>query len=851
MRKRNSLILLIGFLCMAFQSFEQGIGFKNYLQESPEKITPFCVPNTSETKQLLSRNSIAVIYNTPKWLFITTTPTWINNSYESGILKSFYFEFAPPVALADTSRVVHHVNDVHNGTGGLESPYTGKNVIFGVIDQGLDYNHPDFQDANGKTRVLKYWDQSKTNDATTPQPYNYGRSCDSATINAGLCTLLEESSTLHGTSVTGVGTGNGLANGSNKGMAPDANIVFVESDFTKGNWTETVFHACKYIFDVADALGRPAVINISLGTYIGSHDGNDPDTEAMEQLLDEKPGRIIVCAGGNSGTWPPYHAHGNLDSDTSFVWLLNNPANQIAPNTIFFDLWADSVDAATLNFAFGADRPSPNYGFRGKTSFRNASVIAGTPQSETIFNSNDVRIATVQMYPSFENGRFHMQVLFDNVDSTSYYYRFMTTGSGEYDLWSGSVNLGLNNMVTNLPSPAQVPEIVNYIMPDHNQKIVSAWACSEKVITVGNIKNRKGFINKNYAYYEENSLTVGKIVPASSQGPNRLLVMKPDISATGDFSLGAGPQWILADPSKKQYVDSGGYHVRNGGTSMASPVIAGIAALYLEKCPNTTWSEFKADLTGSAYSDEFTGSVPNNTYGFGKAHALNMLLGKNKLSIDENNGICLDPINLSSSEYNPITIDSMIWSTGFKGNTLSVATPGNYSAIVYYGGGCKSYTDTVTVEQNAVIPDPVIYRADTLLISDLQPNYQWNLDGTDIPLETNDTLEITPPYGAYYAYSLSVDNCRSNSNTVTVGVGLKALDDKGLIHVSPNPTSNVLKIEINEDITQIQAYDSNGKEVKLIDKGWNEYATNHLKSGTYFLTIKTTQGIYHSKFTKM
>ena len=72
---------------------------------------------------------------------------------------------------------------------------------------------------------------------------------------------------------------------------------------------------------IADEYNMPAVANLSLGTYIGSHDGNDPAAEMMETLLDEKGGRLVVSATGNSGAKGTYHQQGNPNADTNFVWF--------------------------------------------------------------------------------------------------------------------------------------------------------------------------------------------------------------------------------------------------------------------------------------------------------------------------------------------------------------------------------------------------------------------------------------------------------------------------------------------------------------------------------------------------
>ena len=160
-----------------------------------------------------------------------------------------------------------------------------------------------------------------------------------------------------------------------------------------------------------------------------------------------------------------------------------------------------------------------------------------------------------------------MQFYATNVDSVDYLYRFETTGTGKYDLLSGEW-IGFNDMVTAPPTPLEMPAISNYIIPDSNQTIVSSWNCSEKVISVGNIRNRNSFTDLN-ATTTFGTFQSGELSPNSSKGPSRHSVIKPDVIATGDWSLGAGPLWLLQNAAYNSLIDSGGWHVRNGGTSMA------------------------------------------------------------------------------------------------------------------------------------------------------------------------------------------------------------------------------------------------------------------------------------------
>ncbi|MBI1837377.1 MAG: S8 family peptidase [Flavobacteriia bacterium] len=750
MKKIYSLI----FLIWTTFSFGQTSNFRfiDFLEKKPNEITTFCIPNNAHNRQLLITEKIKIKYQSTAWLFISTSALWINTQQKAGNLEQFYFEFAPPVALNDTTRMLLHVDEVHAGSNGLPSAFTGENVLIGYVDTGVDFLHPDLKDSNGKTRVLRYWDQSDASGINTYMQYGYGRLWDSTAINNGLCTAVDN--VAHGTLVVGRGSGNDNANGQEKGMAPNSKIVMVETDFNAANWTLTVADACDYIFKFADSLGVPAAINLSLGTYFGSHDGNDPAAIYMEQLLDEHSGRIIISAAGNAGAKGKFHIHGTASNDTTFVWFLNNPTSSLGANTIYFDLWTETADATNIDFAIGADKPAPNYGFRGKTNFFNMAGIAGTVVYDTIFNSNNDRIATVELYPELINGVYHLEVYLSHVDSTSYYYRFMTKGTGSYDAWSGSWQ-GLNDMVSSIPNSSIVPEIINYQMPDSLQSIVSSWNCSEKVISVANFKGRAHHTNKNGGTYttQPASTLIGEMTVNSSRGPSRLGVIKPDISSVGDVGLAAAPLWLLNNSAYNGSIDIDGWHARNGGTSMASPVIAGIAALYLEKCNQSNYTNFKTDLFATADTDQFTGTIPNNVYGYGKPNALNLLLGNNQASIVGSNVLCDNSIILTTSIHDQI--DSVIWSNGLINDSISINQIDTLSATIYYGNGCNVKTDTLIIELNQVNP----YTGNTGICStpiEITANYTGNLDSLVwITNETTNTISVSNPgeYSTIYYFN--------------------------------------------------------------------------------------------------
>ena len=839
--KMRILLLLALFLSSGTFAQSDNFRFKKFLAESPDQSTAFAIKNSNGVLQrLLSDKSCLVKQVTPQWVYVQTTPSWIANAQKTGIIESFYFEFAPPVALNDTTLVKHHVKPVHQGLGGLQTPFTGKDVIIGYVDQGLDHNHPDFQDALGNTRVLYYWDHTLPFDAVrTPAAYGYGQVWTAADIDNDICTSNEESSG-HGTSVSGVGSSDGSATGRETGMAPDSKIIFVETDFNFQNWTLTIADAVDFIFSKADELGLPAVVNLSLGSYFGSHDGNDPAAELMETLLDEQPGRLVVCAAGNSGAWGKYHVHGDVDADTSFVWMLNNPGSQIGANTIYMDLWTDLADA-TWNYALAANLPGGTYEERAETVYRLATTSAGTVVYDTLWNGSN-RIATIELYPEIVGNNFHMEILFSVVDSTNYLYALKTVGSGNYDGWTGGTAIALNNMQTTVPTLATYPPIQHYHMPDSLQTIVSSWNCSEKIVSVGNIRGRVGHIDGNGNQYlpaPSYTSVVNQLSPNSSKGPNRHGVVKPDISASGDVSLSAGPFWILNDPGWNGTKSDDLMHVRNGGTSMASPVVAGIAALYLEKCGKGTYQHFMNSMQSTAFTDAFTGTVPNYAYGYGKIHALNLLLSSNYTATI--NGVTPFCSSDTFSIVAPVTIENAWWSNSDTATFTFLNASTDLSAIAFDQYGCKSYTDTLSVVAGDIPPTPVVTVVGNQLICGDYSGLQWYENGVAIPGETNDSLTVLiGTTSSFYVVATSPGGCSVSSNVINFGASIAEQDFH--ISVYPNPADGTFMIQSDIQILDVTLTNALGQGVPIVQKDAFVYVFDDVSSGTYFARINTLQG---------
>ena len=214
--------------------------------------------------------------------------------------KAFYF------ALQE-AKAASCLNSVQRGAEGL----SGKNVIFACVDSGVSYTHPDFQNEDGTTRILYLWDQ--TIPGNPPAGYSRGTEYTAEQINKALqagtpqerkAIVPSEDISGHGTSVLGIGAGNGRgSNGRLRGVAYESDIIVVklgipgESNFPR---TTEIMEGVDYCIRKAVELGMPVAVNLSFGNNYGAHNG----TSLLENYLDTVAGvgKNVICVGmGNEG----------------------------------------------------------------------------------------------------------------------------------------------------------------------------------------------------------------------------------------------------------------------------------------------------------------------------------------------------------------------------------------------------------------------------------------------------------------------------------------------------------------------------------------------------------------------
>jgi len=247
-------------------------------------------------------------------------------------------------------------------------PLLGKGVLIGIVDSGIDYENPDFRNADGTTRILALWDQTIQN-GKPPEGYHIGTEFTSEQINEALRMEVREEryrivpscdTSGHGTAVAGIAAGNGRGskNGKYRGAAPEAGLLIVkmggagETGFPR---TTQLMRGVDYIVRKAEELKKPVAINISFGNTYGSHDG----TSLLERYLNTVSERWknVICVGsGNEGTTAG-HAAGEYRKGVMTEVQL---AVQQREKSFSLQIWKSYVDEVTITIV----DPSGNHSGR-------------------------------------------------------------------------------------------------------------------------------------------------------------------------------------------------------------------------------------------------------------------------------------------------------------------------------------------------------------------------------------------------------------------------------------------------------------------------------------------------------
>jgi minor extracellular serine protease Vpr len=565
----------------------------------------------------------------------------------------------------DSSRIYSNVDILQKGGESLGQQYTGKGVIVGVIDEGIDYNHINFKDASGHSRVKLIFDGTNIYTDTTDI--------------ARQTTDLETEA--HGTHTTGIAAGSYSGNGL-QGMAPEADLVLcgLGEEMTDAK----IINSIKTIFDYADKVGKPAVINMSLGGNSGPHDGTDDFSQMINSM--KKEGHIMVIAAGNEAESNMFISHKSENETDSlqFKTILDITNGYFSYDDI--DLWEKSSKPFYVRIAV--------------INAYNGNVMAQTPiypnvapeLGKTLQFSNDTTLnkyfkGTIAISSSFNgnNNRYNNYAYFNGYLLNSYSYKLALM---VYSKPENTVELWSNNATISLKSN----NLKGYT--DGNDSCsANSMAYSSNTINVGAYITKKNFYSMiDKSTYSTSNQSRGDIAYYSSYGIKADGTSIPDIVAPGSMVESSFNTYLWAYRrnsdeapyfSKSATVNGKTYYWgAMEGTSMATPAVTGIIAQWLQYKPTLTIEEIKDIFRATAIDDDFVKEYNHVKSGMGKIDAYEGL----KYILTTNIG------NPQCAQHQVLIYPS---SEQGKINIYAQGESGNLHIDVYSTGGMKVYSKTI------------------------------------------------------------------------------------------------------------------------------------------------------------
>lgn len=544
-------------------------------------------------------------------------------------------------AKTDNARSSMGVNQIHTGEG-LPQAYTGKGVVTGIVDQGMDPNHINFRNEDGTSRIKEFsyiYLPSTATSANDVQIYEYtAENIDQFTT--------DDQTTYHGTHTMGIMAGSfrgdlsyGTLDGSTPkvvtaanpyyGMANESDIVGVGATLSD----YTIALGCEQILDYAYTNNQPAIINLSLGSNYGAHDG----TQAICKYFEAAGEEAIICiAAGNEGDLPIAKTETFTAEDTELKTFIYpqypvvNASNGTFYNLRYGQVYIYSKDATEFDLDIMVYSTSTGRTTVTKTMEGNTNGSAVYLSSPSYAEDGDItHINFTKAFDGYvgwgsdidsDNGRFYALIDFFMQDNQTY------NSDGKYIL--GFAVKGKDGQRVDVFCDGSYTYFSGYGQAGWEDGscngTISDMACGGNVLVVGSYNTKQYWVSldgKGYGYPYD-SFTDGKISSFSSYGTLVDGRNLPHICAPGSAVISSIStpyceyyQSSLTDAAVqgKMTEESGrvNYWAQSIGTSMATPAVTGAIATWLEADPTLTFDEVKeiAELTAvkDSYVTEFTG----------------------------------------------------------------------------------------------------------------------------------------------------------------------------------------------------------------------------------------------------
>ena len=512
----------------------------------------------------------------------------------------------PLVTCSDSARYYSRVDAVHHGQG-FERAYTGKGVIVGVIDCGFDFNHINLCDDKGNTRVKAvYMPLDNSGNSPVIHGMTLPGSCyeDAAAIRR---LTTDDASSVHGTMTAGIAAGGYRLNGW-YGMAPDADIV--ACGMPEGELNDVrVANCISYIVDYASRAGKPCVINISLGTNVGPHDGTSFLTRIFNQV--SGPGRVIVVSAGNDGDAAVCMHRTVAGEDDTVTALLSGYRGS---KEFSGDISAWSSDDTPIGSRFivvDADD--------GKIMYTSRSTFDSNGQAIDISSEDDE-------LGEFFKGKISLT---SSHEATS---RYSTTCHIDGEAKNNEYIIGLQYLAkgqTDLTVWGSQYAYINqhrfsWAERGSSAGSISDLATTDSVISVGSYNSKQYVPLRNDSLLFRINSRPRVLSYYSAYGPDENGIQRPDVCAPGSVMIASANRYDVKAPNIAYWQPSAYFngteypYCPDLGTSMSAPVVAGAIALWMEANPALSTREVRDILYHSSYKDSHVNAQASQRWGSGK-----------------------------------------------------------------------------------------------------------------------------------------------------------------------------------------------------------------------------------------